>query len=252
MNEILAKRKTALLIERISKSYGSVRALNDVSFAVCKGEFFALLGPNGAGKTTLFQLLTGLFVADSGNIQVAGLDIRTQTIRALANIGVVFQQATLDLDLTVRANLKLHGYLHGMDRRGVEERTERELERLGIRDSANQICRNLSGGNRRKVELARALLHDPAILLMDEATVGLDPSSRRMLVEYVYELCRQRHISVLWASHLVDEMEEADQVVVLHQGRVLAQGSPQELVEKAACETLTDAFLQMTDETDAA
>lgn len=236
----------ALLIERISKSYGNIRALDDVSFSVQAGEFFALLGPNGAGKTTLFQLLTGLFVSDSGRILVSGLDIHSQTIQALEHIGVVFQQATLDLDLTVRSNLEFHSSLRGMDRHQTRQRINVELDRLGIAPSADQVCRNLSGGNRRKVELARALLHNPKILLMDEATVGLDPASRKMLVAYVRELCKQRQISVLWTTHLVDEVDNADQVLVLHKGRVQEQGTPNELVAKSGAETLTDAFLQIT------
>lgn len=239
-----------LQIERVSKSYGRIRALDDVSFSVPGGEFFALLGPNGAGKTTLFQLLTGLFVADGGRIRISGLDIRTDTIRALAQIGVVFQLPTLDLDLTVRANLRIHGQLHGMDRRRIRQRIGEELDRLGIADSADEVCRSLSGGNRRKVELARALLHEPRILLMDEATVGLDPASRQLLVAYVRELTRRRGISVLWTTHLVDEVEDADQVLILHKGKVREQGGAAELVVKAGTGTLTDAFLHFTGEID--
>jgi ABC-2 type transport system ATP-binding protein len=235
-----------LLIDRISKFYGDVHALDDVSFGVRAGEFFALLGPNGAGKTTLFQLLTGLFVADSGRIQVSGLDIHTHTTQALEHIGVVFQQTTLDLDLTVRSNLVFHCRLRGMSKQQMAERIDTELERLGIADSADKVIRSLSGGNRRKVELARALLHNPKILLMDEATVGLDPASRRMLVAYVRELCQQRQISVLWTSHLVDEVEDADQVLILHRGKVQIQGTPAELVAKSGTESLTDAFLKIT------
>ena len=151
--------KTVLLIEQVSKFYGDLCALDNVSFAVRTGEFFALLGPNGAGKTTLFQLLTGLFTADGGRIHVSGFDIHSRTTRALEHLGVVFQQATLDLDLTVRANLEFHSRLRGMDRQQIKQRIANELDRLGIADSVDQPCRSLSGGNRRKVELARALLH---------------------------------------------------------------------------------------------
>lgn len=240
-----------LQIERIRKCYGNVRALDDVSFCVREGEFVALLGPNGAGKTTLFQLLTGLYVADSGSIRVSGLDIRADTIHALGRIGVVFQAPTLDLDLTVRANLEFHGRLHGMDRRHMMQRINDELDRLRIADSADLVCRNLSGGNRRKVELARALLHEPRILLMDEATVGLDPASRRMLVAYVLELSRKRGISVLWTTHLVDEVQDADQVLILHKGKVREQGTAAALVASSGTATLTDAFLHLTGAADA-
>ena len=194
MNAVLsAKPKSDLLkVERVSKFYGSNKALDNLTLGVRSGEFVALLGPNGAGKTTLFQLLSGLFVSDGGRILVKDLDIRRHAVSVLADIGVVFQQATLDLDLTVRANLKFHARLHGMKGSRTTRRIDEELERLKLQDSVDQRCRSLSGGNRRKVELARALLHDPNILLMDEATVGLDPVSRRSLVDYVHELCATR------------------------------------------------------------
>ncbi|MDN5862060.1 MAG: ABC transporter ATP-binding protein, partial [Salinisphaera sp.] len=179
------KRLTeALAVEDVSKSYGNLKALDGVSLAVAPGEFVALLGPNGAGKSTLFQLLTGLFVPDAGRIRVAGFDMRDNGRAALAALGVVFQQPTLDLDLTVRANLMFHARMHGMGRPAAKRAAE-ELERVGLRERARDAARTLSGGNRRKVELARALMHEPPILLMDEPTVGLDPASRRMLVDYL-------------------------------------------------------------------
>lgn len=238
---------TAVLnIVDIVKSYGPVTALNGVSFQVHSGEFYALLGPNGAGKTTLFQLLTGLFVADDGRIEVLGKDIRNHAVNVLANIGVVFQQPTLDLDLTVRANLEFHARLHGMNTATTGKRINEELERLGLMESADKPSRTLSGGNKRKVELARALLHQPKILLMDEATVGLDHASRQLLVDYVYELCKTRDLAVLWTTHLVDETERANQVVVLHRGKILSQGTPAELLEQTGAESLADAFLNLT------
>lgn len=236
-----------LAIEQVSKSYGPRKALDDVSLQVMRGEFVALLGPNGAGKTTLFQLLSGLFVVDAGNIRVLGQDIRRNPVKALAGIGIVFQQATLDLDLSLIANLRFHARLHGLASGQAERRIAEELQRLELSDRADDLTRNLSGGNRRKVELARALVHDPAVLLMDEATVGLDPASRRQLLDYVLSLCATRNVGVLWATHLVDEAERADRVVVLHQGKILCQGAPAEIVAAAAqTETLSDAFLNLT------
>ena len=237
---------TVLNIVDIVKSYGSVRALDGVSFQVAAGEFYALLGPNGAGKTTLFQLLTGLFVTDDGRIEVLGKDIRHQAVNVLANIGVVFQQPTLDLDLTVRANLEFHARLHGMGTAKMRQRIKEELERLGLVESADKPSRALSGGNKRKVELARALLHQPKILLMDEATVGLDHASRQLLVDYVYELCKTRDMAVLWTTHLVDETERASKVVVLHRGKVVTQATPAELLEQTGRESLADAFMSLT------
>ena len=184
------------------------------------GEFVALLGPNGAGKSTLMQLLTGLFVPDAGTVRVAGLDMANYAIRALAKIGVVFQQPTLDLELTVRANLRFHADLHGLDRRTADVQIGHELARFDLAGYARRKARELSGGNRRRVELARALLHRPEVLLMDEPTVGLDPGSPALLLRHVLELRLGQRVGVLWATHLVDEAERADRVVVLHRGRV--------------------------------
>jgi ABC-2 type transport system ATP-binding protein len=235
-----------LKVEAVEKSYGPRKALKGVSLAVARGQFVALLGPNGAGKSTLFQLLTGLFNADRGRIEVCGCDIRRDAITALAGIGVVFQQATLDLDLSVEANLRFHARLHGMAGRDATARIAEALVHLGLAERARDKVRELSGGNRRKVELARALLHRPRVLLMDEATVGLDPASRRQLLDQVMDLCRRQGVGVLWATHLVDEAEEADRVIVLHLGKILAEGAPAVLVAQAGTATLAEAFLAMT------
>ena len=236
----------ALEVQTLGKSYGTLNALDDVSLAVAGGEFVGLLGPNGAGKTTLFQILSGLFVADGGSVHVLGHDIRHSATAALAGIGVVFQQPTLDLDLSVRANLRFSAQLHGMSRARRRERIEAELDRLGLAERADAPARTLSGGNRRRVELARALVHEPKVLLMDEATVGLDPASRRQLLDYVLDLCRERSVGVLWATHLVDEVERADRVVILHRGRVLDAGPPDEVVTRAGASDVGEAFLAMT------
>ncbi len=238
--------ETVLEVRGVHKHYGATKALNGVSLTVNAGEFVALLGPNGAGKTTLFQLLTGLFVADGGELRVEGLDIRHHAVAVLGDIGVVFQQPTLDLDLSVRANLRFHAFLHGMGPALTRRRSAEELARLGLSDSLDQVCRTMSGGNRRKVELARALLHRPRILFMDEATVGLDPASRRALVDYVHELCTTRAMAVLWATHLVDEAERADRVLVLHRGRLVAQGTPEALRARSPQDNLADAFIRIT------
>jgi ABC-2 type transport system ATP-binding protein len=235
-----------LQVEDARKSYGSVKALDGVTLALGAGEFVALLGPNGAGKSTLFQLLTGLFVPDGGRIAIDGLDIRRHLVGALARLGVVFQQTTLDLDLTVAANLRFHARLHGLDHRRAAARIGEELERVGLAGEGDHLCRTLSGGNRRKVELARALVHEPKVLIMDEPTVGLDPASRRSLLEHVRTLCREREIGVLWATHLVDEAEAATRVLVLHRGRLVAEGRPAELVGKTGQTTLANAFIELT------
>ncbi len=234
-----------LEVEQVRKAYGSREALKGVSLQVAPGEFVALLGPNGAGKSTLFQLLTGLFNADAGTVRVCGCDMREVPVKALGRIGVVFQQMTLDLDLSVVANLKFHARLHGLGGAEAAERIADALERLSIADRAKDRVRELSGGNRRKVELARALIHRPRVLLMDEATVGLDPASRRQLLDEVLGL-RSGGVGVLWASHLVDEAEAADRVVVLHAGKVVAEGTPSSLIADMGTDSLAEAFLKLT------
>jgi len=237
---------TILSIKSVHKSYGDVRALNDVSFEH-NGGFCALLGQNGAGKSTLFQLLTGLFLPDEGEIRIAGKNLRTQIVEVLSEIGVVFQQPSLDLDMTVEANLLFHGRLRGMNSQTIRTRIDEELTRLGLIEDLKRPCRALSGGNRRKVELARALMGKPSLLLMDEATVGLDPASRDSLVKYVYELCNERSMATLWATHLVDEAEDADQILVLDKGQQKAQGTAQELAAQSGQASLLDAFLSITE-----
>lgn len=243
--QAVAAGEVLLSVRGVSKSYGARPALKGVDLEVRAGEFVALLGPNGAGKSTLFQLLTGLFNADAGEVRVCGQDMRVAPVRALGRIGVVFQQMTLDMDLSVEANLVFHARLHGIGGAQAKARIADALARLGLAERRGDRVRELSGGNRRKVELARALVHQPSVLLMDEATVGLDPASRRHLLDEVLGL-RASGVGVLWASHLVDEAEAADRVLVLHKGELLAQGTPAELVAASGCATLAEAFLKMT------
>lgn len=236
----------ALLLGNVVKTYGAIRAVDDVSLKAASGEFIALLGPNGAGKTTLFQLLSGLFVPDSGHIEIMGHDMLRDPVPALAKLGIVFQQPTLDLELTVTGNLLFHAGLHGIPRTIARPRIEAELARLGLTERAHDKAAQLSGGNRRRVELARALLHDPRVLLMDEATVGLDPASRGDLLKLIVAMRAERSVAVLWATHLCDEVVDADRVIVLHRGKVLADTTPAQFVRAAGAATVEQAFLGIT------
>ena len=236
----------ALSCHQISKSFGSVKALSGVSLHVAPGELVVLLGPNGAGKSTLFQILTGLFVADSGEVEVLGADMARNPVAALAQLGVVFQQMALDLNLSVRANLRFHADLHGLPRRESLARINTRLTHFGLADVADTATRSLSGGNRRKVELLRALLHEPRLLLMDEATVGLDPASRTQLLDEVLNLVNTRSLGVLWATHLVSEAERAHRIVVLDKGQVRFDGSAERLCREQNQTGLEAAILQLT------
>jgi ABC-2 type transport system ATP-binding protein len=236
----------ALLLENVVKTYGPIRAVDGVSLEVHPGEFIALLGPNGAGKTTLFQLLSGLFAADSGRIEVMGHDMSRDPVPALARLGIVFQQPTLDLELSVMANLLFHAGLHGIPHAVARARSEKELARIGLAERAHDKAAKLSGGNRRRVELARALLHEPRLLLMDEPTVGLDPQSRGDLLKLMLAMRGERAVAVLWATHLCDEVPDADRVIVMHRGKLLADTAPSQLVAAAGAASIEDAFLAMT------
>lgn len=236
----------ALAIEDLSYSFGKDFALRDVAFTVAAGEFKALLGPNGAGKTTLFSLITRLYDAREGRVAIAGFDLRACSTRALRHIGVVFQLPTLDLDLNVRQNLRYHAALHGLSRTQADDRIDTELGRLDIAGRAGDRVRELSGGHRRRVEIARALLHRPSLLLLDEPTVGLDVPSRRDIVAHVHRLAAHDGIAVLWATHLIDEVASGDNVIVLHRGEVRAQGTLDAVNAIAGCATLADSFNALT------
>jgi ABC-2 type transport system ATP-binding protein len=235
-----------LVVEHVSHSFGTFKALDDVSFSVLPGSFTVLLGQNGAGKTTLFSLATRLYNNRSGAIRVYGFDISHRPSEALARIGAVFQQRSLDLDLTIAQNLHYHAALHGMARKDAARRIATELARHGLGERADDKIRQLSGGQIRRVELAQALLHRPLLLLLDEPTVGLDIGSRQGLLDHVRELCQSARIGVLWATHLIDEVGPEDQVVILHKGRVLAQGDVAAVTREANAPTIREAFTTLT------
>ena len=236
-----------LNVTSICKSFGRRKALDNVSLNVAAGEFVVLLGPNGAGKTTLFQILSGLFIADQGRAVIFEADIGKSPIAALAQLGIVFQQPALDLDLSVTANLQFQADLHGIARHESKLRIATCLARFGLSERAHDAARVLSGGNRRKVELARTLLTRPKLLLMDEATVGVDPAARMQIIADVKALCKEQNMAVLWATHLVDEADGADRIIVMAKGRVRFDGMAVQLVANQECATLTDAFLRLTE-----
>ncbi|MDJ0609927.1 MAG: ATP-binding cassette domain-containing protein [Kiloniellales bacterium] len=236
----------ALRVADLSHDFGTFRALDQVSFTIPRGVFTVLLGQNGAGKTTLFSLATRLYDNRNGSIRVFGRELRQSPCEALARIGVVFQQRTLDLDLTVMQNLLYHGALHGMARAEARARATRELERLGLLERAADKVRELSGGQLRRVEIARALLHRPRLLLLDEPTVGLDIGSRQGIIDHVRRLVREEGLGLLWATHLIDEVAADDGVIVLHRGKVVDQGPVSELVARAGAADIRQAFARLT------
>ncbi|WP_093966956.1 ABC transporter ATP-binding protein [Actibacterium lipolyticum] len=234
---------TGLTVQKLGFSYGTKRALNGVSFDIARGDFCALLGPNGAGKSTLFGLLTRLFTSSEGSITVAGHDLSREPRAALAKIGVVFQQTTLDLDLTVRRNLFYFAALHGISGRDAAVRIDAALEKLDMLERADEVTRNLNGGHRRRTEIARSLIHAPEVLLLDEPTVGLDAAARRAITEHVHSLSQSENLTVLWATHLTDEIYPDDRLVILHRGQILADGITSDIAQDRP---VADVFLDMT------
>ncbi len=239
-------KKQALQVENISFSYSGKLALDSVSFDVKLGDCTFLLGPNGAGKSTLFSLITRLYDYRQGKISICGFDVKKQTTKALAKLGVVFQQPTLDLDLSVMQNLRYHSALHGISRKKARHRIQEELERFNMYERRFEKIRQLNGGHRRRVEIARALLHEPSLLLLDEPTVGLDVPSRKSIVAHVHQLVAERNLAVLWASHLIDEIYPADNLVILHQGKVAAKGSIEKVLKVAQASSIAEAFQLLT------
>ena len=244
-NPNLEVKAPALEIRGLSYSYGRRKALAEVSFELSPGRFVVLLGPNGAGKTTLFSLVTRLFAKQAGSIRVFGHDPARAPGAALSMLGVVFQQRTLDLDLTARQNLVYHAALHGMSFHDGARRAREELSRAGMSGEIDRKVRQLSGGQLRRVEIARALLHEPRLLLCDEATVGLDIASRAELLRYVRSLVSERQLAILWATHLIDEVEPDDPLVVLHNGRILRRGMSRDIQGESASADLTEALTRL-------
>ncbi|HTW27486.1 MAG TPA: ABC transporter ATP-binding protein [Acetobacteraceae bacterium] len=236
----------ALEVDHVSHSYGARRALDDVSLRVRQARLTALLGPNGAGKTTLFSLITRLFDTRHGSISVLGHRVDREPGEALRRLGVVFQARTLDLDISVMENLLYHAALHGIGGREAASRARAVLAEVELADRARDTARKLSGGQMRRVEIARALLHAPRLLVLDEPTVGLDVASKLTIITQVRRLMREHGVAVLWATHLLDEVEPDDEMVVLHRGRVMAAGGVSEVVRAAGAADLRAAFSALT------
>ncbi|MEH6650582.1 MAG: ABC transporter ATP-binding protein [Motiliproteus sp.] len=242
-----------LEVDRLGFDYGQRRgiannaALAQVSFTLQRGSFHALLGPNGAGKSTLFALISRMLQIQQGDIRLKGASLKQAPAQVLQQIGMVFQQSTLDLDLSVEENLHYHASLHGIGRRDRQQRIDTELDRVELNDRRRSKVRQLNGGHRRRVEIARALLHQPTLLLLDEATVGLDSRARSDINRHIRKLCREQGVGVLWATHLIEEIEPSDPVTLLHRGRVLADANAAQICQQQGKDTLVQAFEALTD-----
>ena len=239
-------KKNFLKLTGIDFYYGKKRVLNNVSICIKEGSFFVLLGLNGAGKSTIFSLITRLQNLEIGEITINDYCIKNYS-NALKDIGIVFQEATLDLDLTVRQNLYYYGSLKGLDFKQTILSIEDEIKKLDLESVLDTQVRKLNGGHRRRVEILRALINKPKLLLLDEATVGLDLKSRFDILSYVKELVKTKNISVLWITHLFDEIDENDDISIIKKGEIIESGLDKDIVKKHNNGNLVDTFNELTE-----
>ncbi len=234
-------KNIALEFKNVNFSYGAKEVLKDVSFSIKEGSFFVLLGLNGAGKSTVFSLITRLLKLENGNININGHSIQNYN-KALRDIGIVFQEPTLDLDLTIRQNLYYYGALKGLSFDQTIESVKDEIKRLELENLLDTPTRKLNGGHRRRVEILRTLINQPKLLLLDEATVGLDLKSRFDILEYVKSLVKEKNISVLWITHLFDEVDENDDIAIIKNGEIIDGGVVKEIINKHQKNDLVETF----------
>jgi ABC-2 type transport system ATP-binding protein len=219
----------AVEVEDVRHVYGDREALGGVSFSVARGEMFALLGPNGGGKTTLFKILSTLMPPTSGVVRLWGRDLSRESLLVRRRLGVVFQHPSLDHKLTVLENLRHHGHLYGLAGSELQRRAHAMLARVSLTDRASDLVETLSGGLQRRVELAKGLLHEPDILVLDEPNTGLDPAARRDFMNYLQYLCEQDGVTILLTTHFMEDAERCDRVGILHEGKLVALGAPDAL-----------------------
>jgi ABC-2 type transport system ATP-binding protein len=234
-------------VEHLTKTYGAVQAVNDISFEVDQGEIFAFLGPNGAGKTTTIKMLTTLLRPTSGSVEIDGLDPATHQNEVRKRFGIVFQDPSLDDELTASENMDLHGALYHVPRKIRHERTGMLLRLFELWDRRDDPVKRFSGGMRRRLEIARGLLHTPRIIFLDEPTLGLDPQTRNQLWTHVKKLNEEERVTVFLTTHYMEEADRiAQRIAIIDHGRIVAQGTPAELKLQTGSETLEQAFLALT------
>lgn len=225
-------------IKNLCKSYGNIKAVNNINFKVKKGEFFSFLGINGAGKSTTISMICGSLKKDSGEILVCGKNIESNSEYIKRRIGVVFQDSVLDKDLTVKENLKNRASLYNIFGNEFKEKYSELKEIFNLKDIENRPIKNLSGGQKRRVDIARALIHSPEILILDEPTTGLDPSTRKSIWEIINKLRKEKGLTVFLTTHYMEEADDSDYIVILDKGRIIAEGIPLDLKNKYAKDTV--------------
>jgi ABC-2 type transport system ATP-binding protein len=229
------------------KHFGRIKAVDGISFHVNRGEIFAFLGPNGAGKSTTIKMLTTLLKPDSGSINIDGVDPVTDPNAVRKKFGIVFQDPSVDDELTAYENMEFHGVLYKVPRDIRRERIEKLLKMVDLWDRRNDLVKQFSGGMRRRLEIARGLIHHPKMLFLDEPTIGLDPQTRNYIWDYIKGLNKEEGLSVFFTTHYMDEAERiADYIIIIDHGRIVAEGKDAELRRKTRTKSLEDAFIKLT------
>ena len=234
-------------VNRLVKIFDGTKAVNDISFSVAKGEIFAFLGPNGAGKSTTIKMLTTLLSPTSGTIRLNGHDPVSQPHETRSSFGIVFQDPSLDDELTAFENMEFHGVLYGVEKGTRTLRIRQLLEFVELWERKDELVKNFSGGMKRRLEIARGLLHHPAILFLDEPTLGLDPQTRNHMWSYIKDLNAKESITVFFTTHYMEEAERvAGRIAIIDHGSIITSGTSQELKERTQTTSLEDAFLKLT------
>ena len=234
-------------VQDLVKNFGDFCAVNHVAFSVPQGQVFGFLGPNGAGKTTTIKMLTTVLQPTSGTVRVNGFDPARQPLEVRRSFGIVFQDPSLDEELTAYENMDLHGVLYGLSSGQRQEKIPAMLEFVDLLDRQKSYVKEFSGGMKRRLEIARALLHIPKLLFLDEPTIGLDPQTRNHIWSYIKKMSQEEGVTVFFTTHYMEEADRvADQVAVIDHGKIVAQASPAELKERTDTATLEDAFIALT------
>jgi len=237
----------SISVKNLTVKFGDFTAVNDISFSVPKGEIFAFLGPNGAGKTTTIKVLTTLLQKTSGQVLIQGakVDHDEKIIRKL--FGIVFQDQSLDDELTAYENMEFHGVLYGVPKAIRRKKIDDLFALVDLADRKKDLVRNYSGGMKRRLEIARALIHEPSILYLDEPTLGLDPQTRNHIWEYITKLNKDNGMTIFFTTHYMDEASKnAHQVAIIDHGKIVASGTPEALIKNTATANLEDAFIKLT------
>ena len=241
------QKEPAIIVENLTRKFGDFTAVNKVSFEVRQGEVFAFLGPNGAGKTTTIKMLTTLLSPTAGSLRVNGHDPHTEQQEVRNSFGIVFQDPSLDDDLTAYENMEFHGVMYNVPKAVRKKRIEHLLKFVGLWDRKNDLVKTFSGGMKRRLEIARGLIHHPKILFLDEPTSGLDPQTRNHMWDYMKKLNKEENMTLFFTTHYMEEAEKAaERIAIIDQGRIIGRGTSSEIRKATKTKSLEEAFLKLT------